>query len=142
MSSGVPGLRGRSLVFWIVLIVFLIVVLIAAFVVGLLMLIFKLVDAAPAHVCGLAFVQRSPVALKLLGSPIEQRGVTGGRSNNTNGEENARMTFWVHGPLGDAFVVSEGQRSPIVSHLTVRIGRNGEGETIYSGPFDCPELHR
>lgn len=122
--------------------VLLIAMLTAGFVVTLVLAIFKLIDRAPAHVCGLALVQRSPAAIQLLGSPIEQHGFTGGRTTNTNGEDYERLTFWVRGPLGDAFVVSEGHRSPIGSNLEVRMGRNGVGETIYSGPFDCPELHR
>ncbi len=126
----------------VVLIVALVTILIVGFVVALVLTIFKLMDRTDAHVCGLALVQRSPAAIRLLGSPIEQHGFTGGRTSKTNGEDLERLTFWVRGPLGDAFVVSEGYRSPIGSHLDVRIGRNGAGETIYSGPLDCPELHR
>ena len=140
-STG-PGMPGRIPVATIVLIVFLVIAAIAAFAVTLVVTIFKLLDRTPAHVCGLALVQRSPAAIELLGSPIEQHGFTGGRTSINNGEEYERLTFWVHGPQGDAFVVSEGHRSPIGSHLEVQIGRNGSGETIYSGPFDCPELHR
>lgn len=126
----------------IVLFVVLVTVLIIGFAVTLVLSIFKLMDRTAAHVCGLALVRRSPAAIRLLGSPIEQHGFTGGRTRNTNGEGFEHITFWVRGPLGDAFVVSEGDRSPLGSHLDVRIGRNGTGETIYSGPFDCPELHR
>jgi hypothetical protein len=139
MSSALRESPRRQLVIRILAIVFLITVL---FVVALVLTIFKLLDRRPAHVCALALVQRSPAAVKLIGSPIEQHGITGGRTSFTNGDDYERLTFWVRGPLGDAFVVSEGDRSPIGSHLDVRIGRNGEGETIYSGPFDCPELHR
>ncbi|HVR47749.1 MAG TPA: hypothetical protein VMT95_14050 [Candidatus Binatia bacterium] len=71
----------------------------------------------------MAPVQRSPAAIKLLGSPIEQHGFTGGRTTNSNGDDFERLTL-------------------IGSHLEVRIGRNGVGETISSGPFDCPALHR
>jgi len=129
----------RRLVIQILAIVFLVTALL---VVALVMGILKLLDARPAHVCGLALVQRSPVAINLIGSPIEQRGITSGRTTSGNGDDYERLTFWVRGPLGDAFVVAVGDRSPIGSHLDVRIGRNGQGETIYSGPFDCPELHR
>lgn len=139
MSSALRESPRRQLVIRILAIVFLITVLL---VVALVLTIFKLLDRRPAHVCGLALVQRSPAAVKLIGSPIEQHGITGGRTSFANGDDYERLTFWVRGPLGDAFVVSEGDRSPIGSHLDVRIGRNGEGETIYSGPFDCPELHR
>jgi hypothetical protein len=133
---------GRRLILLIIALFFFITVLAVVLVLTLVFGIFKLIDQRPAHVCGLALVQRSPMAIRLLGSPIRQHGLTGGRTSSTNGEDYERLTFWVRGPLGDAFVLSEGSRSPIGSHLNVRIGRHGEGETIYSGPFDCPELHR
>lgn len=132
----------RKLIVIAVAISFVIVAIAIGFVVAVTFFIFRLVDQTPAHVCGLAMVQRSPAAIKLLGTPIVQHGLTGGRSSSTNGEDDARMTFWVRGPLGDAFVVSDGHRSPLNSHLNVRIGRNGKSVQIYSGPFDCPELHR
>ena len=141
-SAGASRTRGRVPAGKVVLFVVLLAVAIVGFIVVLFLGIFKLMDRTAAHVCGLALVQRSPEAIKLLGSPIEQHGITGGRTLNSNGEDYERLTFWVRGPLGDAFVASEGHRSPIGSHLEVRIGRNGAGETIYSGPFDCPELHR
>jgi hypothetical protein len=139
MSSALGQSPGRQPVSRILSIVFFITVL---FAVALVLAISHLMDRRPAHVCGLALVQRSPAAVKLIGSPIQQHGFTGGRTSFTHGDDYERLTFWVRGPLGDAFVVSEGYRSPIGSHLDVRIGRNGQGETIYSGPFDCPELHR
>ena len=117
------------------------VLLVLAFIAALFFGIFKLLDRADAHVCGLAYVQRSPVARRLLGTPIVQDGFTGGRSTDKNGEVYERLTFNVKGPLGTAFVLSEGIRSPIESRLRVTVGRNGNGETIYSGRFDCPELH-
>jgi hypothetical protein len=129
-------------VLWIVLgCAFLFVGVISGFVFLLLLGIFKLMDRTSAHLCGLAMVQRSPAAAKLVGTPIRQTGFTGGRSNDTNGELNERITFNVAGPLGSAFVLAAGTKSPIASHLTVTIGREGRGETIYDGPFDCPELH-
>jgi hypothetical protein len=132
----------RAVLIRILVLAFVVTALIVAFVVVLLVSIFKIVDRQPAHICGLAIVQRSPAAIALLGSPIEQHGITGGRSRSTNGENYERLTFWVRGPKGEAFVLSEGYRSPIGSHLNVRIGRNGQGQTIYSGALDCPELHR
>lgn len=141
-STGRSGGRVRVPIAAIVLFVVLLTVLIAAFAVALVLSIFKLMDRTAAHVCGLALVQRSPAAIQLLGSPIEQRGITGGRTTRSNGEDLEHITFWVRGPRGDAFVVSEGHRSPIGSHLDVIAGRNGAGQNIYSGPFDCPELHR
>jgi hypothetical protein len=103
--------------------------------------VLRMMDRTDAHICGLAFVRRSSSAARLVGRPIEQHGFTGGSSSSENGELNQRMTFTVTGPRGSAFVVSEGRRSPLASHLVVRIGRDQRGETIYSGPFDCPELH-
>ena len=103
--------------------------------------VFSMMDRAPAHVCGLAMVKRSPAAVRLVGQPIAQKGFTGGRTSQDNGEMYERITFNVTGPRGDAFVLSEGSRSPLNSQLTVTIGRDQRSETIYSGPFDCPELH-
>jgi hypothetical protein len=128
---------------WIVVIVVLVVVgtfvgLISTFVFAL----FGLMDRSDAHVCGLAAVQRSPIAARLVGTPIVQKGMTGGSSSTDNGEKKERMTFTVTGPLGEAFVVAEGKSSPLDSHLEVRIGRDQQSETVYSGPFDCPELHQ
>ena len=140
-STGTSGTGSPVPIAVIVLIVLLVVGAIVGFFITLFLSIFMIVNRTPAHICGLAIVQRSPVAIELVGSPIEQHGFTGGRASSSNGEDNERMTFWVRGPRGDAFVVSEGHRSPLGSHLEVRIGRNGTGETIYSGPFDCPELH-
>jgi len=140
--NSTPAARARVPVGTIVLVVLLFTIVIAGFVVALVFTIFKLLDRQPAHICGLALVQRSPSAIALLGSPIEQHGMTSGRSSSSNGEDYERWTFWVRGPRGDAFVVSEGRRSPLGSHLEVRIGRNGAGQAIYSGPFDCTELHR
>lgn len=108
---------------------------------ALVFVIFSVVDRTPTHVCGLAFVRRSPAAARLVGSPISQKGFTGGRSSNTNGELYERLTFNVRGSRGEAFVLSEGSQSPLGSHLTVKIGRDQRSETIYSGPLDCPELH-
>ena len=129
------------------------VILIVAFAVGIVVFalalaavivfsVFRLLDRTDTHVCGLAIVQRSAVAADLIGTPIVQRGVTGGRTTGSNGETYQRLTFWVRGPKGEAYVMSEGDKSPLGSHLTVRVGRNGQGSTIYSGPLDCPELHQ
>jgi len=121
--------------------VFLFIGAIVALVFALVIGIFKLMDRTDAHVCGMAYVKRSDAAAKLVGAPMEQKGFTGGSSNDTNGELSERITFTVGGPLGEAFVVSEGKRSQLESELTVRIGREGNTQTVYSGPFDCPELH-
>src|ERR1700729_1088948 len=101
-----------------------------------------LMDRTDARVCGLAAVRRSPVALRLVGSPVAQRGFTRGASSSENGEMTESVRFTVTGPRGEAFVASEGHRSPLDSHLVVRIGRDQRSDVIYSGPFDCPELHR
>jgi len=131
----------RGLVALIVGISCAVVLLIVGGIVVLVLGIFKLMDRADAHVCGLAYVQKSPDAAQMLGTPIAQKGFTGGSTSDTNGEVHERLTFTVAGPNGEAFVVSEGSRSPLGSHLTVRMGRNGDSTTIYDGPFDCPELH-
>ena len=130
-------------VIWIVTFIVLVVVgglvaVIVTFVLGM----FHLMDRTDAHVCGLAAVRRSPVATALLGTPIVQQGLTGGSTSTENGELIQRMTFTAKGPRGTAYVVSEGRRSPLESHLLVKLGRDERAQTIYSGPFDCPELHR
>lgn len=127
---------------WIVTFVLLVVVAVAVAAGATLVLsLFHAMDRSDARVCGLAAVRRSPLATALLGTPIAQRGITGGTSSSENGELNQRMTFTVEGPRGAAFVVAQGHRSPIDSHLVVRMGRDQRGVTIYSGAFDCPELH-
>ncbi len=110
------------------------VVLLAVFALGLM-------DRSDARVCGLAAVRRSPAAARLVGTPIEQQGFTAGSSSSNNGELNERVTFTVKGPNGTAFVVSEGDRSPLASRLEVKIGRDQRSYIVYAGPFDCPELH-
>lgn len=114
---------------------------IAGFAALLVLGIFHMMDATDAHRCGLAAVQKGAAAVRLVGTPIVQSGFTGGRSKSANGELWEHITFNVTGPKGTAFVLSEGRRSPVQSQLTVTIGRNGQGETVYDGPFDCPELH-
>ncbi|HEY1653491.1 MAG TPA: cytochrome c oxidase assembly factor Coa1 family protein [Candidatus Tumulicola sp.] len=134
-----------SRVAWIVVGVVLAILLVTGMLVGLAVVLgltlFRVLDRTPAHECGLAAVRRSPAAVSWLGTPIEQSGITGGSSSSANGELRERITFNVKGPRGKAFVVSEGYRSPLASHLVVRIGRNGYSQDAYSGPFDCPELH-
>ena len=130
-------------VIWIVTFIVLVVVggmvaVVVTFVLGM----FHLMDRTDAHVCGLAAVRRSPVADALLGTPIRQQGLTGGSTSSENGELTQRITFTVAGPRGSASVVSEGRRSPLASHLLVKLGSDERAQTIYSGPFDCPELHR
>jgi hypothetical protein len=98
-------------------------------------------DRSDAHVCGLAAVRRSPAAAQLVGAPIEQKGFTAGSSSSNNGELTERVTFTVEGPKGSAFVVSEGRRSPLASHLVVSAGRDQRSIIVYAGPFDCAELH-
>lgn len=131
----------RRVVVLIVAIACALLIFVVAGVAALVFVIFSVVDRTPTHVCGLAIVRRSPAAARLVGSPISQKGFTGGSSSDTNGELYERLTFNVSGPHGEAFVLSEGSRSPLGSHLTVEIGRDQQSETIYSGPLDCPELH-
>lgn len=102
----------------------------------------RLMDGAGAHVCGLAMVQRSAAAARLLGTPIVQHGLTAGSTSSSNGEDTERITFTVSGPRGTAFVLAAGFRSPLRSHLVVTMGRNQRSTVIYDGPFDCPQLHR
>jgi hypothetical protein len=140
-SSGPSGINPR--VIWIVAVAVLVVIVaIVVSVVAFVFALFGSMDRADAHVCGIAAVRQSPAAAALVGTPIEQQGFTGGSSSNDNGELSQRLTFTVKGPRGTAFVVSEGHRSPLASHLDVVIGRDQRSQTIYSGPFDCPELHR
>jgi Kef-type K+ transport system membrane component KefB len=140
-AAAPSGINPR--VIWIVAIaVLIVIILVVAAIAAFALALLGMMDRSDAHVCGLAVVRRSPVAIALVGTPIRQRGFTGGSSSSENGESSQRVTFTVAGPRGSAFVVSEGHRSPIASHLTVQIGRNQQGQTIYSGPFDCAELHR
>jgi hypothetical protein len=99
-------------------------------------------DRADAHVCGLAAVRRSPAATRMLGTPIEQQGVTAGSTSADNGEDTERITFTVKGPRGSAFVLAQGFRSPLASRLVVTIGRNQRSTVVYTGPLDCAELHQ
>jgi hypothetical protein len=132
----------RRLMILIPAIVFPVAAAIVGLVVMILFIVFRLMDNTGAHVCGMAAVQRSDYAKQLLGTPIAQTGFTGGKSQDNNGELIERITFTVSGPRGEAFVLSEGNRSPLESRLVVKMGREGQSQTIYSGPFDCPELHR
>ena len=115
--------RTLALIFGIVAAVAIFAV---AGVAAIVLSVISIMDRTPAHVCALAIVAHSPAAVRLVGSPTAQKGFTGGRSNETNGELYERITFNVTGPRGDAFVLSEGSRSPL-------------GST--PGPFDCPQLH-
>ncbi|HEX3459227.1 MAG TPA: cytochrome c oxidase assembly factor Coa1 family protein [Candidatus Baltobacteraceae bacterium] len=99
-------------------------------------------DRADAHVCGLAAVRRSPATARMLGTPIEQQGLTAGSTSMDNGEDTERITFTVKGPRGTAFVLARGFHSPLASHLVVTIGRNQRSTVVYSGPLDCAELHQ
>jgi hypothetical protein len=129
-------------IIWIIVIVVLVVVLAAGGLVALgVFAIFKVMDRTDSHVCGLAYVQKSAAAQELLGTPIAQRGLTGGNSNDTNGDLKEHITFNVFGPKGEAHVIADGERSQLGSHLDVRFGRDQQSQTAYSGPLDCPELH-
>ena len=121
-----------------VFVVLLLVLAAGSIVIGVL----KVVDNSTAHRCGLAYVQRSPAAIRMLGSPIEQRGITSGSSSTENGATHSELTFKVGGPLGEATVDAKSSSSDFQSRLTVLLGRNGESTTIYDGRADCPELHQ
>lgn len=131
-------------VIWIVAAAVLLVLALVGVIVGVALTfataVFRTMDRTEAHVCGLAAMRRSPAAIALVGTPMAQRGLTGGSWSSENGELRERVTFTVSGPRGSLFVRSEGMRSELESHLEVRAGRNGNGVLIYSGPFDCPEL--
>ncbi len=140
-AAGPSGVNPR--VIWVIAIVVLIVIIaFVASIVAFALAILGTMDRSDAHVCGIAAVRSNPAAAQWLGTPIAQQGFTGGSSSSENGELHERVTFTVRGPRGSAFVVSEGRRSPLASHLVVVIGRDQHGETVYSGPFDCPDLHR
>jgi len=129
---------------WVVIAILVVVLLIGGLVAGGVALfgsILHMMDRADSHVCGLAFVQKSPAAIAMRGTPIVQHGLTRGSTSTDNGDTSERLTFTVQGPKGQAFVVAAGNRSPLTSHLLVQIGRNGTGTTVYDGPFDCPALH-
>lgn len=128
----------------IVIVVFVVVAFVAMLCAGAAALFFgimRIVDASDAHRCGLAIVQQNPAAIRMLGSPIAQKGFTGGSTNTDNGKEVQDLTFTVAGPLGEATVEAKGTRSQLDSHFEVRFGRDQQSQTIYSGPFDCPALH-
>jgi hypothetical protein len=127
---------------WIVVFISVAIVVAIFGAIALMVLgIFKLVDNSDSHRCGLAIVQHDPDAIRMLGEPIQQKGFTGGSTSTTNGKLTEDLTFTVSGPLGEAAVETHGVRSQLESHLEVRMGRNGQSQTIYSGPFDCPALH-
>ena len=121
------------------------ILLIVGLVGGVVLMAFSLLgvmDHTDAHVCGLAAVRHSPLAVRMLGRPIVQLGITGGSTSRANGELTEDVRFTVRGPLGTAYVIARGKRSPAESRLDVLLGRNGSSVTIYSGPFDCRALHR
>ena len=121
------------------------VLLIAGLAGGVAFMAFSLLgmmDHTDAHVCGLAAVRHSPFAVRLLGRPILQQGLTAGSTSRANGELTEDVRFTVRGPLGTAEVIARGKRSSFESRLDVLLGRNGSSITIYSGPFDCRALHR
>ncbi len=101
----------------------------------------------PAHLCGLSVVQRSPVAIALLGTPIRQRGLTMGHEQWLTGglirrpRHNENVTFWVEGPKGSAAVRAFSKRSPFESRLTVMLVSNTSDSSsiVYDGPIACPE---
>jgi hypothetical protein len=108
---------------------------------ALVLTVFKLLDNSDSHRCAMAYLQTNPAAIALLGTPIEQRGFTGGRTSTTNGDTTEDITFNVGGSLAEAAIKAKGERSSFTSHLEVLLGQNGHSQTIYSGPFDCPALH-
>jgi hypothetical protein len=116
-------------------------ILVGAFLAILFFAIYGVLGRSDGHVCGLAAVQQSPTAIGLLGTPIVQKGLTGGTTRTMNGLLVERMTFNVAGPLGGASIIAEGYRSSLESHLLVALRQDDRTQTIYEGPFDCRELH-
>jgi len=139
-AVGHSGVSPR--VIWIVAVLVLIVIVaVVAGIAAFALTLFGIMDRSDAHVCGLAAVRRSAVAANLVGTPMRQRGFTGSSTSSQNGELDERITFTVEGPHGSASVLAQGHRSALASHLDVQIGRDRRSATIYSGPFDCPDLH-
>jgi hypothetical protein len=136
-----PKHNNTRLIWIVVFVAVAIVVGIVGAVVMLVLGIFKIVDNTESHRCGLAIVQHDPAAIRMLGEPITQKGFTGGSTNSTNGKTTQDLTFTVAGPLGEATVEANGVKSDLESHLEVKIGRDQQSQTIYSGPLDCPALH-
>jgi Cytochrome oxidase complex assembly protein 1 len=135
-----PRIEPRVL--WILVALGVAVILFAiTMVVVLALTLVHMMDRADAHVCGLAAVRHSPAAARMIGTPIEQQGLTAGSTSTNNGEETERITFTVEGPRGTAFVLAAGFRSPLTSHLVVTMGRNQRSTIVYSGPLECAELH-
>ena len=143
VEPAAPRPRIEPRLIWILVAVGVAVVLAAVtMVVVTALTLLHVMDRADAHVCGLAAVRRSPAAARMLGTPIEQQGVTAGSTSTDNGEDTERITFTVKGPRGTAFVLAQGFRSPLTSHLVVTIGRNQRSTVVYTGPLDCAELHQ
>ncbi|HMF29623.1 MAG TPA: cytochrome c oxidase assembly factor Coa1 family protein [Candidatus Cybelea sp.] len=116
---------------------------------GTLAVFYARTNNGPAHVCGLSIVQRSPVAIAMLGVPIRQQGLTMGHEQWLTGglirrpRHNENVTFWVAGPKGSAAVRAFSKRSPFESRLTVMLvsNTNESSSIIYDGPIVCPEWH-
>ena len=143
VEPAAPRPRIEPRLIWILVAVGVAVILAAVtMVVVTALTLLHVMDRADAHVCGLAAVRRSPAAARMLGTPIEQQGVTAGSTSTDNGEDTERITFTVKGPRGTAFVLAQGFRSPLTSHLVVTIGRNQRSTVVYTGPLDCAELHQ
>jgi len=143
VEPAAPKHRIEPRLIWILVAVGVAVILAAVtMVVVMALTLLHVMDRADAHVCGLAAVRRSPAAARMLGTPIEQQGLTAGSTSTDNGEDTERITFTVKGPRGTAFVLAQGFRSPLTSHLVVTIGRNQRSTVVYTGPLDCAELHQ
>jgi hypothetical protein len=143
MEPAAPRPRIEPRLIWILVAVGVAVILAAVtMVVVMALTLLHVMDRADAHVCGLAAVRRNPAAARMLGTPIEQQGLTAGSTSTDNGEDTERITFTVKGPRGTAFVLAQGFRSPLTSHLVVTIGRNQRSAVVYTGPLDCAELHQ
>jgi Kef-type K+ transport system membrane component KefB len=124
-----------------------IVIVVLAGIGGTLAVFYARINNGPAHACGLSFVQRSPLAIAMLGSPIKQQGLTMGHERWLTGglirrpRHGENVTFWVAGPKGSAAIRAFSERSPFESHMTVMLVSNTSNSStvIYAGPIVCPE---
>lgn len=94
----------------------------------------------PIHVCAVATIERSKLAERIAGTPLQERGLGTFSSTNENGAGTTRETFTLHGPKGEIVASADATQSRTASHMTVSILTVAGEKAVYSGPLDCPEL--
>jgi hypothetical protein len=94
----------------------------------------------PIHVCAVATIQRSKLAERIAGTPLQERSLETFSSTSAKGADTTHESFKLHGPKADISALADATQTRAGSHLTVGIVTNGRVQTIYSGPLDCPEL--